>query len=65
MAELGTRRTTERVRTGNSPPTAARAVLLPDQGANPLTVSSLPGLVLMHHYGTHKENELTHQKPQP
>ncbi len=30
MVELGTRRTTERVRVGNSPPTAARAVFLPD-----------------------------------
>ena len=30
MVELGTRRTTERVRDGNSPPTVARAVFLPD-----------------------------------
>ena len=30
MVELGSRRTTERVRVGNSPPTAARAVFLPD-----------------------------------
>ncbi len=30
LVELGTRRTTERVRVGNSPPTAARAVFLPD-----------------------------------
>ncbi len=30
MVELGSRRTTERVRDGNSPPTAARAVFLPD-----------------------------------
>jgi len=28
MVELGTRRTTERVRVGNSPPKAARAVFL-------------------------------------
>ena len=32
MVELGSRRTTERVRVGNSPPTAARAVFLPDAG---------------------------------
>ncbi len=31
MVELGTRRITERVRVGNSPPTAARAVFLPDR----------------------------------
>lgn len=30
MGELGTRRTTERVRVGHSPPKAARAVFLPD-----------------------------------
>ncbi len=30
MVELGTRRTTERVRYGHSPPAAARAVFLPD-----------------------------------
>ncbi len=30
MVELGTRRTTERVRDGHSLPTAARAVFLPD-----------------------------------
>ena len=30
MVELGTRRTTERVRDGNSPPTVERAVFLPD-----------------------------------
>ena len=30
MVELGSRRTTERVRVGNSPPTAARTVFLPD-----------------------------------
>ena len=30
MVELGTRRTTERVRVGYSPPTVARAVILPD-----------------------------------
>ncbi len=30
MVELGTRRTTERVRVGHSPPTVARAVILPD-----------------------------------
>jgi hypothetical protein len=32
MVELGTRRITERVRVGNSPPTAARAAFLPDKG---------------------------------
>jgi len=31
MEELGTRRTTERVRVGNSPPTGARAAILPDK----------------------------------
>jgi hypothetical protein len=30
MVELGTRRTAERVRVGHSPPTVARAVILPD-----------------------------------
>jgi hypothetical protein len=30
MVELGTRRTTERARVGRSPPTVARAVILPD-----------------------------------
>jgi hypothetical protein len=30
MVELGTRRTTERVRDGNSPPKVARVVFLPD-----------------------------------
>ncbi|MCP5002881.1 MAG: hypothetical protein GY941_02875, partial [Planctomycetes bacterium] len=30
MVELGSRRTTERVRNGNSPPTVARTVFLPD-----------------------------------
>jgi len=30
MVELGTRRTTERVRVGNSPPTVRRTVFLPD-----------------------------------
>ena len=44
MAELGTRRTTERVRTGNSPPTAARAVFLPDQHH--------PPFLLHHHTGS-------------
>jgi hypothetical protein len=33
MVELGTRCTTERVQVGNSPPTAARAVFLPDSFA--------------------------------
>ncbi|MFC1816674.1 hypothetical protein ACFL0M_12240 [Thermodesulfobacteriota bacterium] len=32
MVELGTRRTTERVRAGNSPPKAARAVFLSQAG---------------------------------
>ncbi len=30
MVELGSRRTTERVRNGNSPPKVARTVFLPD-----------------------------------
>ena len=32
MVELGTRRTTERVRVGNSPPKATRVVLLSQPG---------------------------------
>jgi hypothetical protein len=32
MAELGTRGAIERALVGNSPPTAARAVFLPDKG---------------------------------
>jgi hypothetical protein len=35
MVELGTHRTTERVRTGHSPPNAARAVFLPDHTQPP------------------------------
>lgn len=34
MGELGTRRTTERVRVGHSPPKAARTVFLPDAQRN-------------------------------
>ena len=45
MEELGTRCTTERVRVGNSPPTGARAVILPDIGHLPAgTGNNLQGL---------------------
>jgi len=42
MVELGTRRTTERVRVGHSPPKAARAAFLsrpPDPRADGLAIS--------------------------
>jgi hypothetical protein len=38
MVELGSRRTTERVRDGNSPPTVARTVFLPDGAADKAAV---------------------------
>jgi hypothetical protein len=41
MVELGTRRTTERVRVGHSPPTAARADILPDGAADKAAVQQV------------------------
>ena len=39
MVELGTHRTTERVRIGHSSPNAARVVFLPDRARQPQTFS--------------------------
>ncbi len=41
MGELGTRRTTERVRVGHSPPKAARVVFLPDGAADKAAIQQV------------------------